>query len=275
MKRKILLATLLLTGLSLIFNSCNKSEPDGPSSPTTPTTPEASLLSSFWFGYYQEDAVTNPEDPLPGFIYLNIPDSGSFDGELFFSYSGCEGGVDVGRATGTAGEGSLVGTWQGTVDGRSVGGEYTGQLKNGRTIEGAYSNEEGKVEIVCDPDFSYFVAPRGSLFLENTGSNQALNILVDTESNPVSLTWNGASGVGVLYNVVFIDAECLQDKVSVRDCLMWSGVSTSSSIVYGEGITDDVPAEPLVSGKTYLASITCINSEGQALASSNITFVKP
>ncbi|MFS4491793.1 hypothetical protein [Maribacter sp. 2308TA10-17] len=65
----------------------------------------------------------------------------------------------------------------------------------------------------------------------------------------------------------------MESNLDIQDCLMWSGISTTNSIVYGQGILDDVPARPLVLGKTYLAVITCFNASGEATVSSNITFV--
>ncbi len=270
MKRKSFLVLPFIVLIGMLMTSCPSDNNEG----VSPPLPNPDLLNEFWFGYYQEDALTNPEDPLPGFIYLKIPQSGGFEGELYFSYSGCAGGLDLGRVTGTVSGGNLDGTWQGNVDGKNVGGNYTGQLVVEERYEGTYTNQGGKVEIECDSDFSYFVAPNGTWFLQKTGNNEALNITVDTSSEPMALGWDSGNNSGLFYSVVFMDAECLEQNLDLEECLMWSGVSATNSIVYGEGIADTVPARRLVLGKSYLASITCINSEGEATVSSNIIFVR-
>ncbi len=269
MKRKSIFATLFVIVLTTFMISCEDNEGKTP----TPL-PNANLLTDFWFGYYQEDALTNPEDPLPGFIYLQVPVSGNFEGELFFSYSGCATGVDIGRVIGTAANGNLDGTWLGNVDGENVGGNYLGQLVGNGIYQGSYTNDDGKVEIVCDADFSYFVAPNGTWFLQKTGNNETLDVIAVADTDPITLNWNTGSGAGLAYSVVVIDAACLEQDLDLEECLMWSGISTTNSIVYGEGVGETVPAQGLVSGNTYLASVTCINSSGQATASSNITFVR-
>lgn len=269
MKKKTIFKMLFITLVTMSTISCDDNEGE-----IVNPIPDSDLLTDFWFGYYQEDPLTNPEDPLPGFIYLRIPESGNFEGELYFSYSGCEGGVDIGRLTGTVSNGNLDGTWSGNVDGKNVGGNYVGELINASIYQGTYTNTAGKVEIVCDEDFSYFVAPNGTWAIQKTGNNEELNATVDTNSDPIALNWDAGNGSGLIYSVVFIDAECLEQNLDLEECLMWSGISLTNSIVYGQGIGEEVPAERLVTGQTYIATITCINSSGEATASSNITFVR-
>lgn len=269
MKKTSFFAILFSLALSVFMISCtdNDTEP-------TPQQPEATLLSDFWFGYYQEDVLSNPEDPLPGFIYLQIPESGTFDGELYFSYSGCAGGIDLGRVRGIAFDGDLDGAWEGNVDGIDVGGNYSGQLVNAERYEGTYTNATGKVEIECDPDFSYFVAPNGTWSLQKSGNNEALNISVDTSAIPLSISWDSTTNEVLFYSIVFADAECLEQNLNLEQCLMWSAVSISNSLVYGQSLLDNVPAEPLIVGQSYLASISCINASGEVTVSSNIIFVR-
>lgn len=259
---------LLVLFYSITF-SCSSNDKDEQNPPDT------DLLSDFWFGYYQEDATTNPEDPLPGFIYLKIPESGNFEGELYFSYAGCKGGIDIGRVEGTVANENLDGTWTGNVDNMSVGGGYLGQLVNANRYEGTYTNTGGKIEIECDDsDLSYFVAPNGTWFVQKTDNNDNLNIEVDTNTAPISLSWNASNQSNLIYSVVFIDAECLNGNLNLGQCLMWNGLSTTNSILYGQGINNNVPALQLVADKTYLVAITCINAlTGQATASSNVTFI--
>lgn len=266
--------------LNIVINtSCNKDNNNvdiNEEDIITSLTPNIELLDDFWFGYYQEDVTTNPEDARPGFLYLKIPESGEFEGELYFSFSGCETGVDVGRIRGNSVGKNLNGLWTGTVDNIAVGGNYIGNLVTDNSYEGTYTNEQGKVKIECDSEFSYYVAPNGTFLLQKTGDNNELEIEVNTEVDPISLSWKDTNNLkdDVLYDVVFIDAECLDDNLNLEECLMWSGISTTNSIIYGEGINETVPAKRLITGKTYIGSITCINIVTREVeASSNVRFV--
>lgn len=269
MKRRFLLKTIAVIVLCNTMISCEGQDEIQP-----PELPDTNLLGDFWFGAYQEDPLTNPEDPVPGFLYMKIPESGSFDGELYFSFDGCTSGVDKGRASGTVADGNLDGSWSGNVDGRSVGGTYAGQLVNAERYEGTYTNAGGKLEIVCNEDDSIFVAPNGTWNLQKLGNNEALNIMVDTSVDPISVIWETTSNEVLFYNIVFTDAVCLEQNLDLELCLMWSAFSANNSFVYGESLIDNVPAKPLIPGQSYLAAITCINQEGEATASSNIIFVR-
>ena len=268
MKRGFLLKTVVIIVFCNVMVSCEGQDESPP-----PELPGTNLLGDFWFGYYKEDPVTNPEDPGIGLLYMKIPESGNFDGELYFSRTGCTSGIDIGRVTGTAENEDLDGSWSGNVDGRNVGGPYTGQLVGQQQYQGTYINAGGKVEIECSEDFVYFVAPKGTWLLNSFGNNETLNITVDTDSDPIVLSWNGNNQPGLIYNVVIIDAECLDENLELEECLVWSGLTTTNSIVYGEGI-DDTPADELIIGRSYLAVITCVNSSGEATVSNNIIFVR-
>lgn len=63
--------------------------------------------SAHWLLY--EDIEANPEDPTLGFIHLNIPKgNGVFNGELFFTYVGCQS-RNIGSVIGTRSNQSLNG----------------------------------------------------------------------------------------------------------------------------------------------------------------------
>ncbi|MDB4292508.1 hypothetical protein N9954_03820 [Maribacter sp.] len=269
MKRtfKIHLLLVLLAVLGLNF-SCDSEErlPDD-----IPKTQDLMGFDDFWFGYRFEDPLTNPEDPTAGYVYVRIPETGTFEGELYFSFTGCDDAFDVGAVTGTVSGNAIDGSWQGTVDGIGVGGAYIGAMNNGSNrYDGTYTNAAGKIEIECDEDDSIFVAPNGTWYLNKGNDNAELEIDVNTEADPLQASWNTVgSAFGYLF--VMVDTECLIENLNLEDCLMWSGASLSPSFVYGSA--SEVPAKPLVRGRTYTLTISAIAANGAVLANSSITFM--
>ena len=52
---------------------------------------QAQAPGGLFVGYYHEDPATNPEDPFPGALYLNLPaTNGTFAGTMFFTFAGCQ-----------------------------------------------------------------------------------------------------------------------------------------------------------------------------------------
>lgn len=277
MKKNRYVTALLFTVFCLINISCSNDDSDGNGTMeevTTDLTPDTDLLSDFWFGSYEEDVITNPEDPTPGFIYLKIPASDKFEGELHFSFSGCESGVDLGRIEGDVTGTTLSGSWAGDVDNIPVGGNYSGSLVTNERYEGIYTNSGGKIKVECEDEFSYYVAPNGTWFLQKVDDNDELDIQITTINNQVSFTWNSSTNNDVIYNIVFVDASCLDSNLNIEECTMWSGVSITNSFIYGSGIVETVPAKRLIYGQTYISIITGIDIvTRKAISSSNIRFV--
>lgn len=288
--KRVFITALVLVFTSLSLTSCTSNNIDAEisekidaenetetetetESETETTAPDPDLLTDFWFGYRYESPVTNPEDPEIGFVYMKIPDTGEFEGELHFSWNGCSEGVDVGKVTGTVGDGTLIGTWSGFVDGLAVGGSYSGNLnENGIQYEGVYDNEEGKIEVECDEDLTYYIAPDGTWFIQKNGRNEELDITVETDQNPLLCRWNELEGA-IGYNVIFIDADCLDEKLNIEDCYMWDANTQENSVRFGEVLISTIAARPLVRGEAYLVTVTALNFDLEPMATNNITFV--
>ncbi len=118
-------------------------------------------------GYYQEDASNNPEDPMPGTFYMNLPvRSGDYSGQMYYTYFGCQD-ENVGTISGNKTvDGDISGTWAGTVDGNPVGGPYEGQYSgNTGLYEGTYQNTGGKLHIQIEGCVDYHVAAHGTFKL--------------------------------------------------------------------------------------------------------------
>lgn len=115
-----------------------------------------------YVGYYQEDPLTNPEDPTAGSIYLNIPpQSGNFSGSMFFTFFGCQQ-ENVGAVSGTRGEIQLSMLWNGEIDETSQSGTLSGSLINDTYFTGTYTVDNGKQYITVENCIHYYIAPQGT-----------------------------------------------------------------------------------------------------------------
>ena len=145
----------------------------GPSGPPADTSKQ-------YVGFYQEDPGNNPEDPMPGTMIMRLPaDSGSFEGQMPFSYIGCQGGADVGTVSGTRTAQTLAGNWTGSVDGVAVGGSYNGTYSAPvDQFSGTYVNAGGKVPISGPGGCHYSVAAFGTWRLFGDAVHQPANFLI-------------------------------------------------------------------------------------------------
>lgn len=250
----------LLTGLLLI--ACSGSEYDSPSTDTTTgdtatgdTTDSVDANVTFT-GYYQEDAGDNPEDPLPGEMYLNVPaGDGAFDGEFLFSYSGCDGGLDTGRLSGSRSASLLSGSWAGTVDLVSIGGTFDGTAKDETGgYAGTYLTSGGKTEINAGESCSYFVAGEGTWELFPVGGGSE-NVSISLDSDIV-FEWSSGNGTEVSLISVY-DKDCLSSQASIEACSVWNQLTSATTVTYGSGSATTVP---LISGSGYV--VTVIISQG-------------
>jgi len=254
MKNTAMLLKIFIGLMLVVVTACSTND-EGDDPIVNPITPIPVVSDLFWYGYYSENPLTNPEDPTPGFVYLQIPETGAFEGEMYFSFEGCDDTFDVGSVNGTVSENNLSGNWQGNVDGVTVGGDYVGTLNsNGTEYSGTFTNAAGKVEIECNSSDSIFVAPDGTWFL-GKGDENELDITLDVDVDPITATWSNVNGV-FIYLYVIVDTECLEEGKTLEECLMWSGRTLDNNFEYGDDTT--VPAKPLQEGKTYLVSVAGI-----------------
>ncbi len=227
--------------------------------------------SSLWFGYYQEDAGKNPEDPMIGVVYLDIPNNGEFSGELVFSYQGCQGGMQRGRVSGQVNDNVISGNWSGTVDNVSVGGGYSGQLDQGRkNYSGVYNNSAGKKKIECD-GLTYYVAGKGTW--QVYGSNKPFNMSIDVsyEENVPYFNWTDFDDLET-FRFMIVDMECLIEQQDLEQCMVWNGEYVFSDLEYGMEYDDLPPSKPLIIGKKYLIHVLAYGEDGSILGSASKEF---
>ena len=220
--------------------------------------------STLWMGYYQEDPTNNPEDPTAGILYLDVPLDGTFQGELFFSYAGCDQTFDVGKVSGTAVGKRLNGAWEGVVDGEKIGGNYRGDLnQQGNIYSGTFSNRAGKQKIECDPD-GYHVAAKGTWFIRRSNDDSQMNISILDDTDPLEIAWTEIPNYDI-YRFVIVDKECLLTYWDLERCMLWAGESDWPDLIYGDG---DLPAKPLVPNRTYVITVLAIGDRGVMASSS-------
>ncbi len=125
-----------------------------------------------YVGDYQEDPLTNPEDPTPGSIYLSLPaGDDAFAGSMFFTYVGCQS-ESQGTVSGTKAGASLKGEWDGRVDGTAQQGGFEGAWSaEVGGYAGTYDVAGGKQHISVPGCIDYWIAPRGTWELLPVGAH--------------------------------------------------------------------------------------------------------
>lgn len=229
--------------------------------------------SSFWFGYYQEDAGNNPEDPTIGMVYLHLPGNGRFIGELIFSYQGCTGGMQSGRVSGQVTGPSIMGNWSGSVDGVGVGGSYTGTLgADQKHYTGTYTNSAGKQKIECE-GLRYFVAAKGTwqVYGSRTSTDMEIEVSNEPENDVPFFSWTDYDDLDY-YRFVVIDMECLEEEQDLEKCMMWNGEYVFSQVAYGEEYAELPQAKRLVKGKSYLIHVLAFDEDQKVMGSATKEF---
>jgi hypothetical protein len=163
-----------------------------------------------YVGYYQEDPLTNPEDPTPGSIYLSLPAGDSaFSGSMFFTYVGCQS-ENLGTIAGTKAGPSLKGQWGGSVDGTAQKGPFEGAWSAAvGGYAGTYDVAGGKQHIAIPDCIEYFIAPRGTWELLPVGAHVPEPFGISVSGNTVS--WTPPPGV-TLTLVYVLDPELAKTR---------------------------------------------------------------
>ncbi len=214
-------------------------------------------------GYYLEDPLNNPEDPVPGSLFLNIPDSdGAFAGEMYFTYQGCQS-ENLGAVAGTRQSNSLSGNWAGTVDNTSQSGGFVGSQANPGVFSGTYSVDGGKQQIVVEDCVEYFIAANGTWTLSSINQPAPNDDLIDYLDGRI--TWQAVD------NALF--AHCQLIDVARANCnessaVLWQSLAQATA----EQI--DIPLDLLVDGDEYLVSCGQFDDQAAPLAFSKALFVQ-
>ena len=221
-------------------------------------------LKSIYLGYYAEDPLDNPEDPVGGFISAILPESGVFNADFLFSYLGCNGGIDSGQASGKRTQESLSGSWSGTADGARVTGKMTAS-HSGNSFSGTYSVDGGKKRIgPFDSGCSYYIAGHGRFHLSAIGNNVATEGGNTSHIQFTCTDIRGSTG----YAWAVAESDCLSTTGSISSCSNWNGFSYFKKMTLKQGTT----IKQLRSDTEYVVGCIGFSAAGNPLGIATGTF---
>lgn len=232
---------------------------------STVATGQASA-DGLYVGYYQEDPLTNPEDPTMGSVYLSLPAGDSaFSGTMSFTYVGCQG-EGAGAVSGAKSGAALKGTWSGTVDGHPQNGAFAGAwTKESGGYVGTYDVAGGKQHVDVPSCISYFIAPNGSWELFPVGTGEPANFAVTVVGHEIR--WTPPAGV-VMTLVYVLDPELA--KTAAGHAAKWQ------TLVFGPGKhAADFRLAGLQPGHAYVAAVGTADGSLKRTAFASKTFVAP
>lgn len=216
-----------------------------------------------YIGYYQENPATNPEDPVPGSIYLRLPAAdGTFSGDMYFTYVGCQSS-NVGNVSGRKSGAALSGHWSGRVDDSAQRGAFTGSYDaaNGY-YTGTYTNAGGKQHRDLNPCIEYYIAPDGgwALFPIERSHPAGFEIRV----TPNAARWTRQPGAeGSL--VTIFDAAILASAQG--------NAIVSQTLLESDSHMFSLSRVTLVRGREYVLSVAVIGATADRIAFGSRRFV--
>jgi len=216
-----------------------------------------------YIGYYQENPATNPEDPVPGAIYLRLPAADAeFSGEMFFTYVGCQSS-NLGTVSGRKSGNRLSANWSGTVDDSAQRGTFTGAYNaaNGH-YTGTYTVAGGKQHRDLSPCIEYYIAPDGSWALFPVERNLPAGF--DIRVTPNAVRWARQQGAeGSLVSI--FDAATLASPQG--NAIVWQTILEADDSMTSLG---DVQ---LVSGREYVVAVVVLGETAERIAYGSRRFV--
>lgn len=257
-KLAVLFVAVAATAALTACGGGGSDEPAAPAPPGAPTPPAPgpAAPAGLYVGYYQEDPLNNPEDPVPGAFSLNLPSgNASFSGSMFFTYIGCQTS-NVGTVNGTKADAALSGTWAGTVDGLAQSGAYTGSyLAATQSYSGTYTNAGGKQLRDLQPCITYTIAANGSweMFPIEASVPEGFTVIASGRS----VRWSPTTGATRTL-VYVLDPAVAQTS---GNPVLWQTVVLGST--NSETIPDSVA---LQTGKEYVAVVGVGDASGQRAA---------
>lgn len=220
-----------------------------------------------YVGYYQEDPLTNPEDPTPGAFVLTLPkNDASFSGAMFFTFVGCQHS-NVGEVKGAKSGFDLSGTWAGNVDNSAQSGPYKGSYDPGTgSYKGVYSVSGGKQFKKIENCIQYYIGPKGTWEMFPVEQNQPASFKVAV--SPSKVSWNAVPNAAMTLVYVLDPAVA---KAGVGNPVKFQ------TIVMGKTASLNLAVVPAVvtKGKEYIIATLVNDSKAQRLAFGTKRFVVP
>ena len=206
----------------------------------------AAPAGGLYVGWYQEDPLSNPEDPTPGSVYLSLPAGDSaFSGSMSFTYVGCQT-ESLGAVSGTKAGPSLKGAWGGSVDGTQQNGNFTGAWSAALGgYAGTYDVAGGKQHIAIADCIDYWIAPRGTWELLPVGAHVPGPFGIAVHGTTVSWT----PPPGVMMTLVYVLDRELVDSPGARAAI-WQ------TLLLGPGKHSvDLRAAAMKPGHSYIVAV--------------------
>ncbi len=227
-----------------------------------PTAPPGGLF----VGYYQEDPTTNPEDPVPGALYLGLPEGdAAFSGNMYFTYIGCQSS-NVGSISGNKAAAAISGNWSGTVDGSAQSGGFSGNYDAANDFySGTYTVAGGKQPIGIVNCINYIIAPNGTWNLFAVEKNVPSTFTLT--HNGVILNWTSPAGYAAGL-VTILDVPNAITKGA-------GNAVKSQSVVTAPTVASDLTPLALTSGRQYLATVSLYDANRQRVAAGSKRFTAP
>jgi hypothetical protein len=220
--------------------------------------------SGLYIGYYQESSKNNPEDPMPGSFYINIPEcSKDFSGAMAFTFVGCQN-HNVGHIKGTKTGAKISGNWDGNIDGSLQKGKFSGVFDEiAQAYSGTYTNDGGKQFKDLRPCIQYYIAAEGTFVLAKAGGH-APSEFVATVSND-TIIWP-ALPQAYYFLISVIDEK--NAKQGDFDSVVHQEIIRSS----GNNIAN-LPSNKLVQNTNYIASVSGFSADGKQVGYSSPLFI--
>jgi hypothetical protein len=213
-----------------------------------------------YIGYYQESSKNNPEDPMPGSFYINIPEtSKDFSGAMAFTFVGCQS-HNVGHVNGTKTDSKISGTWDGNVDGSIQKGKFSGAFdEKTQSYTGTYTNDGGKQFKDLRPCIQYYIAAEGTFVLAQAGGH-APSDFIATISND-RIIWPALSQAYYFLISVFDVKKAKQgdfDSVVHQEIIRSSGNNVAN-----------LPSRSLIKNNNYIVSVSGFSADGKQMGYSS------
>jgi len=217
-------------------------------------------------GYYQEDPLSNPEDPTMGSVFLSLPPGdSSFSGSMFFTFVGCQH-ESLGAVAGTKAGEALKGTWSGSVDDTQQRGAFEGTWSNklgGYT--GAYTVAGGKQHVAIADCIDYFIAPNGNWQLLPVGANVPAGFAISVDGT--MLHWTPPPGVAM--TLVYVLDPALA-KAGAPHAAAWQ------TLLFGAGKrAADLRLAHMKPGRPYVVAVSMADATARHVGFASKTIVAP
>ncbi|MFK7957693.1 MAG: hypothetical protein AB8B96_16455 [Lysobacterales bacterium] len=214
-------------------------------------------------GYYLENPLNNPEDPVPGTLFLNIPsDDSTFAGEMYFTYQGCQS-ENIGSVAGNRLTNNLSGSWAGTVDNTAQSGSFVGTLAAAGTFNGTYDVDGGKQQIIVEDCVEYFIAANGTWLLQSVAQPSPDDSLISYSDGQVA--WD------LVDNALFTHCQLIdlsRASCSEPNAVLWQAIALAS-----DGALN-VPLNSVSDGREYAVSCGQFDNQASPLAFSKSAFTQ-